>query len=183
MPSWTISSADDFVLAVEEDHPELLVGQAPHGGAAVVHQGAEGGDLGPGQDFFLQIIFGAGLHQADEHRGIFLQAGDFHKGCGRGVEDPGEGAEMGDQVFGQGLDVGVGDGKGEQQLQQLVILQGPGPALEKALPEALPVAVIVGLFRFWAIFLSFTPVLANCNCEKARADTRSAPGKSSSFIK
>ena len=51
------------------------------------------------------------------------------------------------RLFGQGLDVGPGDGVGEQQLQEFVILQGPGPALEEAAPQALPVAVVMGLGR------------------------------------
>lgn len=52
---------------------------------------------------------------------------------------------MGNQVFGQGLDVGVGDGEGEEQFQEFVILQSRGPALQETVAEALAVAVVVGL--------------------------------------
>ena len=55
--------------------------------------------------------------------------------------------KCGSQLFGQRLDVGAGDGEGEQQLQEFVILQGPGPALEEAAPQALPVAVVMRLGR------------------------------------
>ena len=123
----------------------------------------------PVQHPFLQIVFGAGLHQADEHRGVFPDAGNLRQGFRGGVKDPGEGAEMGNQALGQGFDVGVGDGKGEQQFQQLVVLQGPGPALEKALPEAGPVAVIVGFFWLSSHLPSLLlRWLANCNYEKAK---------------
>jgi len=68
----------DFVLAVEEDHPELLIGQAPHGGAAIIHQGRQGGDHRPFEDGLLQIVFGAGLHQPDKGGGVIPQPGDLH---------------------------------------------------------------------------------------------------------
>ena len=51
---------------------------------------------------------------------------DLHEGLGAGVQDLGEGAEMLDHPLGQGLDVGVGDGEGQEQLQELIVLQGPG---------------------------------------------------------
>ena len=74
---------------------------------------------------------------------------------------------MGNQLLGQGLDVGVGDGKGEQQFQEFVVLQGPGPALEEAVPQAVAVAVVVGFFWFSG-HLPFLLLrwLANCNYEK-----------------
>ena len=78
-----------------------------------------------------------------------LQPDDFHEGLGGGVQDLGEGAEMLDQPLGQGFDVGVGDGEGEEQLQQFIVLQGPGASLEEALPQAGAVPVVVGFFRFF----------------------------------
>ena len=74
---------------------------------------------------------------------------DFHEGLGARVQDLGEGAEMLDHPLGQGLDVGVGDGEGEEQLQELIVLQGPGAAVEEAGPQAGPVPVIMRFFRFF----------------------------------
>ena len=65
---------------------------------------------------------------------------------------------MVDEPFGQRLDVGVGDGKGQEQFQELVILQGPGPPGEEALPQAAPVSVVVGFFGFFHHLHFFTPV-------------------------
>ena len=85
---------------------------------------------------------------------------------------------MGDQALGQGFDVGVGDGKGEQQFQQFVVLQGPGPAQEKALPQSGPVAVIVGFFRFCShasFFYSGDGLIATV--KRLRADSQVGPDK------
>ncbi len=54
-----------------------------------------------------------------------------------------------DYPLGQGFDVGVGDGEGEQQLQELIVLQGPGAAVEEAGPQAGAVPEIMGFFRFF----------------------------------
>jgi len=58
-----------------------------------------------------------------------------------------------DELLGQGFDVGLRDGEGEQQFQQLVILQGAGPALEEALPQALAMTVVMGFGRGFAALL------------------------------
>jgi hypothetical protein len=93
-------------------------------------------------------MFGAGLHQADEDRGRFLQAGDLHECVRGGVQDPGKGAEVPQEFLGQGLDVGPGEGISEDQLQEFVILERGCASLEKATPQALAVAVIMGFYGF-----------------------------------
>ena len=133
---------NDFVLAVQKDHPELFVQEAPHGGAAVIHQVVQGLDRLALEGFGLEGVFGAGLHQADEDGGVLLDPGDFHEGLGAGVQDLGEGPEMLDHPLGQGLDVGVGDGEGQEQFQELIVLQGPGAAVGSG-PQAGPVPEIM----------------------------------------
>ena len=157
---------NDFVLAVEKDHPELLVGQAPHGGAAVFHQVVQGLDRLALEGLGLEGVFGAGLHQADEDGGVLLDPHDFHEGLGSGVQDLGEGAEMLDHPLGQGLDVGVGDGESEEQLQQFIVLQGPGASRQEALPQAGAVPVVMRFCRFFhhLIFLLLRQCL-KCNRE------------------
>jgi hypothetical protein len=58
------------------------------------------------------------------------------------------------ESFGQGFLVG-GDGVGQKQLQDFVIMQGSGAALEKALPQAEAGAVEVGLFPACLVFDSY----------------------------
>ena len=41
---------------------------------------------------------------------------------------------MGDKLFGNGLTSDRRIGEGKQQLQEFVIMQGPGPALEEVSP-------------------------------------------------
>jgi hypothetical protein len=63
-----------------------------------------------------------------------------------------------DHPLGQGLDVGVGDGEGQEQLQELIVLQGPGASREEALPEAGAVPVVMWFYRFFRhICFLFTP--------------------------
>ena len=100
-----------------------------------------------------------GLHQADDNGGVLLDPRNLHQGLGAGVQDLGEGAEMLDYPLGQGLDVGVGDGKGQEQVQELIVLQGPGASREEALPEAGAVPVVMWLYRLFRHISSlFTPL-------------------------
>jgi hypothetical protein len=157
---------DDLILAVQKDHPELLVGQAAHGGAAVVHQVSQGLDLLALEGFFLQVALGAGLDQFNEHRGILTETGKLHQGLGGGVQHPVEGAEVLNEPFGQGLDVGVRDGEGQEQFQEFVVRQGPGAALQEALPQAGPVPVVVGFLGFRGhLYFLLLRQLPKCNCE------------------
>ena len=63
-----------------------------------------------------------------------------------------------DYPLGQGLDVGVGDGEGQEQFQEFIVLQGPGASREEALPEAGAVPVVMWFGRFFRhIYFLFTP--------------------------
>ena len=83
-----------------------------------------------------------------------------------------------DHPLGQGLDVGVGDGEGEQQLQELIVLQGPGAAGEEAGPQAGPVPVVMRFFWFFHhLHFLLLRQCRKCNREKmeSRADKRVRP--------
>jgi hypothetical protein len=54
-----------------------------------------------------------------------------------------------EEFLGQGLDVGPGEGISEDQFQEFIILEGGCASLEEAAPQALAVAVIVGLSRLF----------------------------------
>jgi hypothetical protein len=166
---------NDFVLAVEEDHPELLVQEAPHGGAAVIHQVFQGLDRLAFEGLGLEGVFRAGLHQADEDGGILLDPHDLHEGLGSSVQDLGEGAEMFDHPLGQGLDVGKRDGEGQEEFQEFIVLQGPGAAVEEAGPQAGPVPVIMRFCRLvHHLHFLLLRQCRKCNREKLarKADTR-----------
>jgi len=74
-----------------------------------------------------------------------------------------------DYPLGQGLDVGVGDGEGQEQFQEFIVLQGPGASREEALPEAGAVPVVMWFCRFFrhVHFLLLRQGL-KCNREKQR---------------
>ena len=133
----------------------------------------------------LEGVFGAGLHQADEDGGVLLDPHDLHEGLGAGVQDLGEGAEMLDYPLGQGLDVGVGDGEGQEQLQEFIVLQGPGASREEALPEAGAVPVVMRFYRFFRhFFFLFTPARRQLQPGKpcAAAAGASRPGSRRGLI-
>ena len=95
-----------------------------------------------------------------------LIPGDLHEGLGAGVQDLGKGAEMLDHPLGQGLDVGVGDGEGQEQFQELIVLQGPGASRQEAASQAGAVAVVMRFCRFFHhLIFSFTPEGLKCNRE------------------
>lgn len=136
---------NDFVLAVEVEHPKLLVFQAPHGGAAVVHQHVQRRDALALQGLFLEIDPMAGLYQMDEAGRILLEPHEIHQGLGGGVQDLPEGAEVGDETLGQRFDIRVRNGKSQQQLQKLIVLQRGRTALQEPGPEAGAVPVVMRL--------------------------------------
>ena len=81
-----------------------------------------------------------------------------------------------DHPLGQGLDVGVGDGEGQEQFQELIVLQGPGASRQEALPKAGTVPVVMRFYRFFHhFFFSFTPARRQLQPRKTQAAAASAP--------
>ena len=136
---------DNFVLAVQVKYPKLLVFQSPHGSAAVIHQHVQGKDALALQGLFFQIDLVTGLYQIDETGGIFLEAHELHQGLGSCVQDLPEGAEVGNEVFGQRLNVGIRNGKSQKKFQELIVLQRGRASLKEPPPETGPVAVVMRL--------------------------------------
>ena len=75
---------------------------------------------------------------------------------------------MGNQALGQGFDVGVGDGEGEQQFQQFVVWQGPGPAQRGSAAAGGPGGRDSGVFPVVQPSLLLLRWWANCNYEKGK---------------
>ena len=59
----------------------------------------------------------------------------------------GEAAEALEKGLGQGFDVAPGQGREQDQFQQLVVGQGVRAALEQPFPQALPVTRVMRLAR------------------------------------
>jgi hypothetical protein len=63
--------------------------------------------------------------------------------CGGAADHFGERAEARDQVFGQRLDIALGNGAEQDQFEELVVAERVGARLEETRPQALAMAVVV----------------------------------------
>ena len=86
---------------------------------------------------------GCGVHDLELGDGGIAQALDLGQPGRRRDDHFGEGAEFGDQVLGQRLDVALRDGAEQHQFEQFVVADGLGAGLAEARAQPLAVAVIM----------------------------------------
>ena len=82
------------------------------------------------------------IDQEQQRRGAVADAGDGLELLERCVQNGGNGAEVLQELPGQGIGVTPGQGIKEQQLQHLVVLQRVQAVVQESLLEPLPMAVV-----------------------------------------
>ena len=116
-----------------------------HGGPAIVEHLLPGGQDWPVQHLALHEPQGGGAHDFDLGGGRLAEPRHLEQQILRRVHGLGEGAEAGQDRFGERLRVPARHGAEENELKQLVVGQGVRAAVAKALPQPFAMAEIMRL--------------------------------------
>ena len=136
---------DQGVVAVEEEHPEVLGLAVAEARGAVVQHRLPGADDRPADHRFAQRAHAECLDQLERVDHPVADARHLLQRPLFGAEHGADGAEALDQPLGERLDVAPGQRLAEQQLQQLVVGQSVRARLVEALAQPLAMAVKMGL--------------------------------------
>jgi hypothetical protein len=101
-----------------------------------------------------RALFHLTLRDAAGGRGDQLDFGDrriaeptgFAQACFGSMDDFGKGSELGNEVFGQWLDVPARQRAKQHHFQQFVIAQGIGPGIPEPVPQPFAMTVIMRRF-------------------------------------